>query len=254
MPPLDQTAQAGFQGPRTMYLRYRLIAEELRSLGIDVNCSPLADIAGPETHPFLKNRCYGTDVQAVTSAARSVSDGLMDGGILPVLKHIPGHGGASADSHSELPVINAPAPTLRSRDFAPFRALRDLPMGMTGHIVFSAFDAESPATCSRTMIGIVRNEIGFSGLLTTDDISMGALDGGLAKRCRSSRRAGCDLVLHCNGKLAEMEVVVEASGKLEGRGLKRAEAALACRQLPKEIDIPAMESELEEILSGGVNG
>ncbi|MCY4241137.1 MAG: glycoside hydrolase family 3 protein [Rhodobacter sp.] len=254
MPPLDQIRQAGSRGPRSMYLRSRLIAEELRTLGIDVSCSPVADVACPKTHPFLKNRCYGTDAETVTSVAREVSRGLMDGGVLPVLKHIPGHGGASVDSHSELPVVSSSGERLSFRDFAPFRALRDLPMGMTGHIVYPAFDARHPATRSETMIGIIRDGIGFGGLLMTDDISMGALEGDLARRCLSSRGAGCDVVLHCNGQFGEMQVVVDASGVLEGPGLARAEAALADRPQPKEIDLRALESELDGILNGCADG
>ncbi len=254
MPPLDQVAQAGAAGPRSMYLRNRLIAEELRSVGIDVNCSPLADIAGPETHPFLKNRCYGGDVETVTAAARAAANGLMDGGVLPVLKHMPGHGSATADSHSQLPIVTASSECLQARDFMPFRKLNDLPMGMTGHIVFSSFDPERPATCSGTMIGIIRDEIGFGGLLMTDDISMGALKGDLMQRCLSARAAGCDLVLHCNGDLGEMHIVVEASGPLEGQGLRRAVSALALRSEPQVIDIPVAEAELDDILSGRTDG
>ena len=254
MPPLDQMARAGACGSRGMYLRYRLIAEELRSVGIDVNCAPLADIAGPETHPFLRNRCYGMDAGTVTEAARAASDGLMDGGVLPVLKHIPGHGRATSDSHSQLPIVSVSAHDLQTEDFAPFRALGDLPLGMTGHIVFTEFDAERPATCSKVMIGIIRDVIGFDGLLMTDDISMGALEGELAQRCAAARMAGCDLVLHCNGDLAEMHSVVEASGELEGSGFRRAQAAIASRIEPQAIDICAAEAELDNILSGRSDG
>ncbi len=250
MAPLDQILQTGAKGPRTMYLRSRLIAEELHALGIDVNCSPLADIAGPETHPFLRNRCYGMDVQTVTSVARAAADGLMDGGVLPVLKHIPGHGGAVVDSHEQPPVVATPAHRLTAWDFAPFRALRDLPMAMTGHIVFSALDPETPTTCSPTMIETIRGEIGFGGLLITDDISMGALQGDLAEKSRLSRSAGCDLVLHCNGEIDEMRVVAETCGTLDGLGRRRAKAALNRRSQPETIDINAVKSELDEVLSG----
>ncbi len=254
MPPLDQIARAGVEGPRSMYLRSRLVAEELRSVGIDVNCIPLVDIAGPKTHPFLKNRCYGTEVDVVIGAARSVSEGLMDGAVLPVLKHLPGHGRATTDSHNELPVVTASADDLRANDFVPFGALNHLPLGMTAHIVFSAFDAERPVTCSETMIGVIRDWIGFSGLLMTDDISMEALDGKLGERCGAARASGCDLVLHCNGDSGEMRVVVEACGELEGHGLRRAEAALAMRSQPQAIDIQAVEAELEAIVNRKVDG
>ena len=253
MPPLDQIAKVGAEAPRSMYLRSRLIAEELRSVGIDVNCSPMADIADPQTHRFLRNRCYGMDVETVILSARAVSEGLMDGGVLPVLKHIPGHGRSIADSHEQVPIVTASAESLRARDFATFRALNDLPLGMTAHVVFSAFDKERPATCSGTVIRIIRDEIGFGGLLMTDDISMGALASDLAEKCVSSRMAGCDLVLHCNGSLQEMLTVAEASGRLEGQGLDRAKNALASRSAPQDIDICAVEAELDGILNGSAD-
>ena len=254
MPPLDQMAAAGENGPRSMELRAMLIAQEHVALGIDVNCSPMADIAEPGTHPVLKNRCYGSDAGTVIAAAKAVARGLRAGGVSPVLKHIPGHGRAFVDSHLHLPVVEDHADILRARDFAPFKALSDLKMGMSAHLVFTAFDAERPATQSPVMIDLIRNEIGFGGLLMTDDISMEALDGSLAERATASLQAGCDMVLHCNGELPEMKEIVAASGRLDGKALARAEAALCDRPERKTIDIKAIEAELDALLDGKVYG
>lgn len=255
LPPLDQMERIGpTDGPHSMYLRSRLIASELRDIGIDVNCAPTADIADAGTHPFLRNRCYGTDVATVTRAARAVADGLADGGVLPVIKHMPGHGRAFVDSHLHLPVVEDKADVLRARDFAPFKALNDLPMAMTAHIVYIAFDRAQPATRSPEMIRLIREEIGFGGFLMTDDISMQALKGDLAERCRASLSAGCDVTLHCNGDLAEMAQVVAASGTLSGAAKARAEAALAARPMAQPIDIDAAATDLQALLTGKVHG
>jgi len=255
LPPLDQMLAAGpAQAERAMYLRSRLIADELRGIGIDVNCAPTADIADSCTHAFLKNRCYGSDVETVITAARAVATGLADGGVLPVMKHLPGHGRAFVDSHLHLPVVEDSADVLRARDFVPFMALNDLAMAMTAHIVYSAFDRDNPATHSPAMIRLIREEIGFGGLLMTDDISMQALEGDLAERCRASLSAGCDVTLHCNGDLGEMGQVVAASGALSGAGLVRAGAALAARTPVQPIDIAAAAAELQALLLGKVHG
>ncbi|MBV0911897.1 beta-N-acetylhexosaminidase [Anianabacter salinae] len=253
LPPLDQVARAGENAARSMYLRYRLIADELRALGIDANCAPMADIADDTTHPFLKNRCYGTNVDDVVAVARAVADGCLDGGVLPILKHIPGHGRAVADSHHDLPRLSDPAEALFERDFEAFRRLNDIPLGMTAHIVYEAFD-DRPATTSPEVMRIVRGEIGFDGLVMTDDISMKALSDPMADRCQDSLAAGCDLILHCNGDMAEMRVVAEASGRLSKAALARSEAALACRKSPEPIDIEAAEAELSRLLGGEVHG
>ena len=249
MPPLDQMKAAGpAQAARAMYLRYRLIAEELRAAGIDVNCAPCADLAQPETHPFLRNRCYGTDPATVAQAARAVADGLLAGGVLPVVKHMPGHGRAVADSHEALPVVEAPRALLDAEDFAAFRALADLPLGMTAHVVYPALDPERPATLSREAIRVIREDIGFDGLLMTDDISMGALSGRMAERAAAARKAGCDIVLHCNGERAEMEAVVAASGRLDEAGSARADRALTARRVPVRGDKAALEAELVRLI------
>ncbi|WP_370301369.1 beta-N-acetylhexosaminidase [Pseudooceanicola sp.] len=249
LPPLDHVAQAGEAAERAMYLRYRLIAAELRALGIDSNCAPMVDLAGPQTHDFLFNRCYGGDAAEVAALGRAVAQGLLDGGVLPVLKHIPGHGRATLDSHYDLPHVDAEPEALDDTDFAPFRALADLPMGMTAHLVYDAIDA-APATLSPAVIDLVRQQIGFDGLLMTDDISMKALEGDLGSLSRQAIAAGCDVVLHCNGTLQERRQVAEAAGRMTKAAQIRAQAALAARYDPLPLDIRAAEAELSSLLSG----
>ena len=247
LPPLDTVEAAGPQAPLAMYLRARLIAAELHAVGIDGNCAPTVDIAGPLTHPFLRNRCYGSDLDTVVAVARAVAKGLLDGGVLPVMKHMPGHGRAMIDTHLDLPRVTDAAEDLLRSDFAAFRALADLPLGMTAHIVFSAYD-DQPATCSAPMIRVIRDQIGFGGLLMTDDLSMQALSGTIGERAAASRRAGCDVMLHCNGNLGEMQAVAAASGALAGAALARAEAALAARRTPDTADPQALDAELAQLV------
>jgi beta-N-acetylhexosaminidase len=248
-PPLDTVRAAGKGAARAMYLRFRLIAAELRDVGIDGNCAPTADLATATTHPFLQNRCYGNDVAAVVDVAREVARALLDGGVLPVVKHMPGHGRATLDTHLSLPRVDLPAAELAETDFAVFRALSDLPIGMTAHIVFSALD-DRPATQSPAVLRMIRDEIGFGGLLMTDDLSMEALSGTLAERAAAARAAGCDLALYCKGLRPEAEAVVVAAGRLDAAGQARADGALACRHAPAPVDIAALEAELSA-LSGG---
>ncbi|MGH1329297.1 MAG: beta-N-acetylhexosaminidase [Paracoccaceae bacterium] len=250
LPPLEQVQACGAHAARSMYLRSVLIADEMQALGIDVNCAPTADIAGPQTHPFLHNRCYGTDAQNVIKMGRAVVDGMAARGVMSVLKHIPGHGRATADSHLDLPHVTVDAQTLRETDFAPFKGLNDLPMAMTAHIVYEALDPEHCATQSKIMIETIRDEIGFHGLLMTDDISMQALSGSLKHRAESSIKAGCDIVLHCNGKLAEMDAAVAGAGRLTAQAQARADRVIASRPAPQAIDIPAVEAELYALLNG----
>jgi beta-N-acetylhexosaminidase len=248
LPALDQMGAA--RDPlRAQYLRYVLIADELRSVGIDVNCAPLADIAEAATHPFLQNRLYGYDVATVVAAARACADGLLVGGVLPVLKHIPGHGRARADSHLSLPRVTASVDDLTAHDFAPFAALNDLPMGMTAHIVFEALDADNPATTSAIMMQVIRDQIGFDGLLMSDDLSMQALAGTMTDRSRAAIAAGCDLVLHCNGDPDEMGQVAQAVGAISVAGMDRANRAFALRKPPGMIDIAAIEAEFNALLA-----
>ncbi len=254
-PALDQVAAAGPEhGPRSMYLRARLIAAELRDVGIDVNCAPLADVARDRTHPVLLNRLYGRDPDSVAETALSVALGLMEGGVVPVLKHLPGYGLGEVDSHEALPRVAAAAEDLRATDFAAFRPLADLPLGMTAHVVYDAFDAEAPATLSRRMIRLIREEIGFGGLLMTDDLSMGALPGPVGTRTARARAAGCDLILHCNGDRAEMEDVLAEAGRMDDDSLARGQAALALRDRAEPLDIAAAEAELGRLLHGELHG
>ncbi len=251
MPPLDHVAQAGDQAERAMYLRYRLIADELLALGIDSNCAPMVDIARDGTHPFLKNRCYGADPKQVSAIGRVVSKAHLDGGVLPVLKHMPGHGLSTLDSHHDLPHVDLPLDRLDDCDFAPFRALNDLPMGMTAHLVYDQIDTR-PATISAPMIKLIRERIGFDGLIMTDDISMKALSGNPADLSRQALEAGCDVALYCNGPLETRAQVLEAAGEMTEAAQARTDRALAMRQQPQELDIPAAEAELSALMGGQV--
>ena len=248
LPPLDQVAMTGAAMERGIYLRYRLIAEELRAAGIDVDCAPSADLATPGTHPFLRNRCFSDDPDTVIRAARAAAEGLADGGVLPVVKHMPGHGRATLDSHHELPRVSAPLEELEATDFRCFAGLADLPMAMTAHIVFDALDQDAPATASPAAIAYIRDRIGFAGLLLSDDLSMQALSGTLAERAGRAIAAGCDIALHCNGKMDEMEGVVTAAGPLSGPAKTRAGATLASRRAPSAIDSRALAAELGALL------
>jgi len=249
LPALDQVAQSGANAARGMYLRYRIIAEELRAVGIDGNAAPLADIARAETHPILRNRCYGEDAPQVIEIAGAVARGLIDGGVLPVVKHIPGHGRAVADSHRELPRVTASRKALRVSDFLAFQGVANLPIGMTAHVVYEDLDPDQPATTSPVVLKMVREEIGFGGLLMTDDLSMQALSGPLGARVDAAFAAGCDMALHCNGDLAEMDEVAQAAGRLAGEAAARATRALAWRDEPRALDIEAAEAEFRSLMS-----
>jgi beta-N-acetylhexosaminidase len=232
----------------------RLIAHDLATVAIDVDCAPVLDVPAPGAHQVIGDRAYAEDAERVGVLARAVAEGLIAGGVLPVIKHIPGHGRAGADSHERLPVVAASREALESVDFAPFRALSDMPMAMTAHVLYPALDAQRPATTSPTVISqIVRDHIGFEGLLISDDLSMNALGGSLAERARGALDAGCDIVLHCNGDPAEMKAVAEASRELAGRAAERARAALARRPaLVEPLDVEASAQRLEALLGGRV--
>lgn len=208
--------------------RYQAIARELRGYGIDVNCAPCLDIARAETHPILQNRCFSNEAAQVAVMGAAAAQGLADEGVLPVLKHMPGHGLARVDSHLQLPRVGASFAELRENDFKPFAALKDWPMGMSAHVVYEEID-NLPATISPKMIGLIRKEIGFDGLLMSDDISMEALGGSLAERSTAALAAGCDVILHCNGRLDDMQEIAAASGVLNPEGQRRALAALQRR-------------------------
>src|ERR1700689_992039 len=218
----DRDREIGLAAAR---LGARLIAGDLADLGIDVDCLPLGDVPVPGSDAVIGDRAYGTEPSKVAAIAGAIAEGLADGGGLPVLKHIPGHGRATADSHRRLPVVTAERATLESTDFAAFRPLAALPLGMTAHVVFTALDPDLPATTSAIIIGqVIRGFIGFDGLLMSDDLSMGALSGSLAERTHAARAAGCDLALHCNGTLREMEAVAATAPELAGPAVRRAAA------------------------------
>ena len=228
----------------------RLIANDLAELGIDVDCLPLADVPVSEADPIIGDRAYGTSPEKVAAIGAAIAEGLMQGGVLPVLKHIPGHGRATADSHLNLPVVDTDRATLESSDFAAFQPLARLPLGMTAHVVFSAIDPLAPATTSGTMVQqVIRGTIGFDGLLMSDDISMNALSGTLAERSRAALAAGCDVVLHCNGKLDEMREVAAAAPTLEGEAARRADAALKQRRDPVPFDVEAARTEFTAMMA-----
>ncbi len=249
---LPALAQCDRIGPpdrlRALWLRYRIIAEELHSVGIDVNCVPLGDVATAATHPVLFNRCYARDPESVALAAAEVAAACRAGGVAPVLKHIPGHGRVGGDSHLELPHTDVAAEELERTDFVPFRKLRHLPLGMTAHVLYRSIDDALPATQSKAMVTAIRENIGFDGLLMTDDLSMQALTGSMAQRSRLSIEAGCDVALHCSGKLAEMEQVADAAGKLAGMAKARADRSMAVRGRRTECDPAELDSELRGIL------
>ena len=246
LPPLDFVAAASGRAERAMELRYALTGAELAALGIHGNCAPVLDLAGAETHPFLKNRCYGGDPMQVARLGWVVARGLLSAGVLPVMKHLPGHGRARLDTHYDLPRVTAPRATLRKSDFAPFRALAALPLAMTAHVVFTAYD-DRPATLSPALLRAIRRDIGFQGVLMTDDLNMEALSGTLAERTRSAMDAGCDLALHCSGDLAEMREVAGAAGEMTSAAASRMTRALRFRQ-PQALDIAAMDAELKAIM------
>ncbi|WP_024518812.1 beta-N-acetylhexosaminidase [Bradyrhizobium sp. Tv2a-2] len=236
-------------GLRAAHLSARLIADDLAKLGVTVDCLPLADVPVAGADAVIGNRAYGTEPDKVAGIASAVTEGLEEGGILPVLKHIPGHGRATADTHFRLPVVDTGKDELERTDFAAFRPLNDLPMAMTAHVVFSAFDPAHPATTSATMIErVIRGVIGFQGLLMSDDVSMNALAGSLAERTRAIVAAGCDMVLHCNGKLNEMRDVAANTPELSGLAKTRADAALAARRSPKPFDRGKAWTELDGLI------
>jgi beta-N-acetylhexosaminidase len=236
-------------GLKAAGLSARLIADDLSSLGVSVDCLPLADVPVAGADAVIGDRAYGTGPGKVAAIARAVLEGLEQGGILPVAKHIPGHGRATADTHFRLPVVDTSEIELERTDFAAFRQLSDLPMAMTAHVVFSAYDPAQPATTSATMIErVIRGVIGFQGLLMSDDVSMNALAGSIAERTRAIIAAGCDMVLHCNGKLDEMRDVARNAPVLSGKARERADAALSSRKAPRPFDRKTARDELDALI------
>jgi len=241
-------------GIRAAYLGARLIAADLAAVGVDVDCLPIADVPVAGADSVIGDRAYGESAEKVALLARGVADGLLAGGVLPVLKHIPGHGRATADSHGALPIVETDRETLRTTDFAAFRPLSDLPLGMTAHIVYTAIDPIAPATTSVTLVrDVIRDWLGFRGLLMGDDISMGALSGSIEERSRAAIAAGCDLVLHCNGELDEMRAVASAVPVLAGEAAARADAALKRRGQVLEQDLAALRAEWTALMDAGAS-
>src|SRR4051794_961558 len=241
----DTDSELGLTAAR---LSARLIAADLADLGITVDCLPLADVPVAGANAVIGNRAYGTEPGKVAAIARAVTEGLERGGVSPALNPPPGHGRATADTHFNLPTVDTSRDELDRTDFAAFMPLADLPMAMTAHVVFSAVDTAHPATTSATIIRqVIRGGIGFQGLLMSDDVSMNALAGTIAERTRAIVDAGCDMVLHCNGKLDEMRDVARETPELTGEALQRANRALASRREPEPFDRQAARAELDAL-------
>ncbi len=238
-------------GREAAWLNGRLLAAMLFDLGITVDCAPVCDVPVPHAHDVIGDRAFGGDPRLVTELSRAACDGFLAGGVLPVIKHIPGHGRAFADSHQELPVVDAARAELDATDFVPFRRLADLPLGMVAHVVFRSIDPDRPASTSPLVItGVVRGVLGFDGLLLSDDLSMGALDGAPAVRAREVLAAGCDVVLHCNGRLEEMREVAVATPALGGVSAERWRRAFQALRPPEPMDAQDLRSRLDALLDG----
>jgi beta-N-acetylhexosaminidase len=231
----------------------RLIAHDLHVLGITVDCVPVLDVPVPGAHDVIGDRAYADDPAMIALLGRAASEGLIAGGVLPVIKHIPGHGRAGADSHLALPVVDTDRETLSKTDFVPFRHLADMPLAMTAHVVYTAIDAKRPATTSKkVMREIIRGEIGYDGLVMSDDLSMQALAGDFARRAKDSLKAGCDVVLHCNGNMAEMQAIIKAVPELRGKARRRAEQALKrISHAPEPFDPVEGRAKLDAALAAG---
>lgn len=235
---------------RAVWLNARLIAAELSDLGITVDCAPVADLALPETHAVIGDRAFGSDPALVATLGRAFCDGLLAGGVLPVIKHIPGHGRARSDSHLELPVVETSYATLEATDFAAFKGLADQPWAMTAHVRYMALDPNAPATTSAKVVQeVIRGAIGFKGVLLSDDLSMSALEGGLGGRARAVLEAGCDLVLHCSGVIDEMAAVMSETPMVSEQAAARLALAETKRGAPQPLDISSARAELDALLA-----
>ena len=229
-------------------LNHQLIAWELAELGFDADCAPCVDLRVPGAHDIIGDRSFSTEPAVVAALGRAAIDGLLAGGVAPVIKHIPGHGRAGADSHFDLPVVDTPLEVLEHTDFAPFRAMADAPMAMTAHVTYSDIDASACATLSHRVIStVIRGHIGFDGLLMSDDLSMKALGGAFEDRTKGALAAGCDVVLHCNGDMAEMRAVAEATPDLAGRAAERAADARSVARRVQSFDPDAAEARLADL-------
>ena len=249
-------AALGAAAEEAAELAGRLIAADLREVGVTMDCAPVLDVPAADGHEVIGDRAFGVDPEAVARLGGAFARGLLAGGVIPVVKHVPGHGRARADSHRELPRVAASREELERRDFAPFKALAHLPAAMTAHVVYEALDAGRPGTVSPAAIrDIVRGAIGFEGLLMTDDLSMHALEGPMVERARAARAAGVDLALHCDGTLADAEAVAEGAGPLDVRGAARIAAALAAAKsaemsaAARAFDREAGEARLRDLLA-----
>jgi beta-N-acetylhexosaminidase len=238
-------------GREATYINARLFAAELHPLGVDVDCLPVLDVPVPGAHDIIGDRAFGPDPTLVSTLGRAACEGLLAGGVLPVIKHIPGHGRAQSDSHLALPVVDVSAEELAASDFVPFRLLNDMRWGMTAHVLYRALDPQTPATLSERVIqGFIRSSIGFDGLLLTDDISMKALAGSMADRTKRSLAAGCDVVLHCNGEMGEMREIADAAGTLGDHAVERFERGRRSLVEPDQFDVQAGQARLQELMTG----
>lgn len=232
-------------------LNARLLAAELRAVGVDVDCAPVLDLRLPGAHEVIGDRSFGADPEIVAFLGRAMMDGFLEAGVMPVAKHIPGHGRAGVDSHHALPRVTTARAELEETDFRSFRLCAGAPWAMTAHVVYAAIDDANPATTSARMIGeVIRGSIGFDGLLLSDDLSMQALSGTLGERARASLVAGCDVVLHCNGAMAEMEAIAAVTGPLSEMAERRAVAASARLGDPAQPgEMVALVSRLDSLLA-----
>ena len=237
-------------GLRATWIMSRLHAFDLLPLGISVDCLPVLDVPSPGGHEVIGSRAYGITPDVVCALGAAASAGLKAGGMLPVIKHIPGHGRAGADTHHELPHVDASRAELSARDFIPFKALAGEAMAMSAHVVFTDIDPDNPATTSRRVVDeVIRGEIGFDGLLMSDDVSMNALSGDFATRTSAILAAGCDVTLHCNGDRAEMEAVASVTPELSGDSLRRARDVMAAFRAPDDSDEAALREEFEGLMA-----
>src|SRR5579885_3551184 len=233
-----------------VYLNARLIAHDLAEIGVNVDCLPVLDVPVEGADQVIGDRAYSHDPSVVIDLGREAIDGLIEGGVLPVMKHIPGHGRATADSHFKLPRVETPAEELSATDFVTFRSLNSCPLGMTAHVIYTEIDPQRPATTSPKVIrDIIRGEIGFDGLLLSDDLSMNALDCPIGHRAKAALFAGCDIVIHCNGKMDEMKEVAAEAKPLESEPLERAQKALSHLAPPEDFDTAAAEARLAELMN-----
>ena len=245
------------KGLRACYLHHRLMAYDLRRIGITADCAPVLDLPVDGADPIISDRALGDNTKKIISMAHAAMAGLVSGGVAPVIKHIPGHGRATVDSHKALPRINAPKMQLKTTDFLPFSALSDAPMAMTAHAVFECSDTKLPVTTSKTALTeLIREDIGFDGLLMSDDLDMralhtGRMEGNLTALTKKSLAAGCDIALQCNGKLSDMVKVAKGAKKLRGKASERAFIAGNCAVREKKLDAKLARAEYEDLLAIG---